>query len=278
MGSNADDTISQAGSDILASPSEEAQASKPSEELGKQPAAVRQLQAQPAPQVPLNKSSDARSDGSPSREPAFTKKQRLQEAQLQPLKDTDLVVDFSLPPPHPTLDSAESSAENSVDNFLEPTPADHSRGAQHASSLPTAVAFTESNTPATSGNRSSPFALGQSTASPSSSAQQAPAEGGKSAQAIPEVPANSSLQPATPPLHTPAGQTPASRPASEQEGEPPPSGALRQGSLQGIAKGIQAAIERKLRYSPGYLSGMCTLHTVWIFTQAWGVLHVAMPV
>ncbi len=247
MGSNDDNAISQAGSEVLASPSEKARASKPLEEVEKQSAAIRQLQAQPAPQLSPNESSDARSGSSSSCEPAFTKEQGLQEAQLQPLQDADLVVDFSLPPPYLTPDSADSNAGRSP----EPSPVDYSRDAQHASSLPTAVGATDINrNPATSGSRSSPFALGQSTDSTSSSAQQTPAEGGKSGQAVPDVLANSSLQPATPLLHTPAGQTPASRPASEQEGEPPPSGALRQGSLQGIAKGIQAAIERKLRCAP----------------------------
>ena len=253
MGSNANDNISQAGSEILASPSEGTRATQPLEELGKQPVAVPQLQAEPAPPI---ESSDARLGSSPSREPAFTEEQGLQEAQLQPLQDTDLVVDFSLPPPQ----SIPNSAESSVGHSLGPLQADSSREAQHARSLPDSVAATESyRSPATSVSRSSPFALGQSTDGPSSSAQQAPAEGGKHAQADPEVPAHSSLQPATPPLHTPAGQTPASRPASEQEGEPTPSAALRQGSLQGIAKGIQAAIERKLRYIPSYMSGLGNL-------------------
>ena len=241
MGSNADDSTKQAGDTGVAPPSVEAQASQPLSHLEKQPAAVRPPQAQSDSRFQPDESSDARSGSSPSGEP-----EGLEEAQLEPLQDADLVVDFSLPLPHPRAQS-----DGSRGNKSGSTPAEYSQGVQPASSLPGTEAATEGQRKAAGpGIRSSPFALGHSTDSASSSAQLVPAslEAGKSVQAPPEVQAHISLQPATPPLHTPAGPTPASRPASEQEGEPPPSGALRQGSLHGIAKGIQAAIERKLRY------------------------------
>lgn len=251
MGSNADDTTKQAGGAGIASPSEQAQATNPSADLEEQPAAVRQLQPQSASEVPLNQSPYARSGSPPSRVPANTEEQGLQEADLQPLQDADLVVDISLPPPQPAAQTQSSLGYSS-----DLSPADCSSGVQPASSLPRRGAATEApSKPAAPGSLSSPFGLVHSTDSASSSsAQQAPPQADKSVLTTPEARANSSLQPATPPLQTPTGQTPASRPASEQEGEPPPSVAVSQGSLQGIAKGIQAAIERKLRYVPSQSS------------------------
>ena len=253
MGSNADHTTKQARSTSVALPPENAR--KPVTDLEEQPAAVRQLSAQSTSQPNTKGWSDARSGSPPSPEPALTEGQGFQEAQLQPLQDADLVGDFSLPSPHPTAQS-----ESSLDRLIGSPATDHSRPVEPASSLPgTTAAVVSQRKPAVPGARSSPFASGHSTDSASSNVEQAPPQAGIGVQAPPEVPANSSLQPATPPLHTPTGQTPASRPASEQEGEPPPTGAARQGSLQGIAKGIQAAIERKLRYIPGSLSGQLAL-------------------
>ena len=237
MGSNADHTTKQAGSTSVALSPENARALQPIFELEEQPAAVHQPIPQFIPQPNTNGPSDARSGSTPSLEPALTKEQGLQEAELQPLQDADLVEGFSLPSPHSTAQS-----ESCLDHLVDSPAADHSRAVEPASSLPgTTAAAVHQRKPAVPEARASPFALGH-TRDPASSSVE---------QAAPEVPANSSLQPATPPLHTPTGQTPASRPASEQEGgEPPSTGAARQGSLQGIAKGIQAAIERKLRYIP----------------------------
>ena len=247
MGSDDKNITKQAGSTSVAPPSEVAQASRPISDSQEQPAAVQSPKAQLASEVKPTLSSDASSDSCPRREPSFTRERGPQEAQLQPLQDADLVVDSSLPPPHPRAQSASSQG------------------------LPRTLAASEGQTEAAAPSiRSSPFASEHSADSAKSSAQflPAPSGAGKGVQATPEVQANSSLQPATPPLQTPAGLTPASRPASEQEGEPPLSGALSQGSLQGIARGIQAAIERKLRCIPWtlhqYPSAALPNKTTWL--------------
>ena len=241
MGRNAVHNNGQADTRNLASPSSRAPEEQASGDLD-QPAG-------------LGRSPDPKS--------SFTKEQGLQEAQLRPLQAADFEVDFSLPPPHPigspgiTRDQAIKRGGPQAHQPVELKPP--------SNPLKLASAF---KAPAIAQASASPFSLSNQAAHCASSSSSsggthvllgtseqsgsttAPALGPGSAekqQSEVQTGSNSSLQPATPPLQTPAGQTPSSRPASEQEGDTTPAGPPSQGRLQGIAKDIQAAIERKLR-------------------------------
>lgn len=265
MGANADPVTDETGDANVAF---KAQASPDSH----QPAAIDQPLAQSTLHLTRPEAAKAGPSSSTRAQASFTREQGLQEAQLKPLQDADFEVDFSLPPPHPraTSDITESLGTRTA---LQEGP--HTERVFRTAGLPKQASTSEgASSLAVSGSSASPFALSNQdthSARLSSSSAQAvaaaaaePPDSGaqafKSPLADPEGPhadsvgkqpegqAGINLQPATPPLQTPAGQTPISRPASVQEGEEaPPSGALRQGSLQNIAKGIQAAIERKLR-------------------------------
>lgn len=244
MGSNAGFTTEQADSASIASSSSKAQAAQLSTDL-EQLTASSKPQAQPAAHVTPPKSCNIQSGSSPGRKPGFTEEQGLEEGQLKPLQDTEFEVDFPLS--HPTSTQSSTKGKSISTELPE---AGH-RSVSNISPQP-ASSLTGPASSAVAGSRTSPFALGSHSADAgSSSAQTLPAlsQADKHLQAICEAQASTSLQPATPPLQTPPGQTPVSRPTSEQEGDPPPFSAVSQGStsLQSIAIGIQAAIERKLR-------------------------------
>ena len=236
MGSNAVHNKGKVDSRNLASPSSRAPAVQASGDLD-EPAG-------------LGHSSDQKS--------SFTKEHGLQEAQLRPLQAADF--DFSLPPPHPTGNpgiNRDQATKRDTPQAHEPV------GLKAPSSFPKPVSAFKA--PATAQAGASPFSSSNQAADSASSSggvhvllgpseqsgsTTAPASGPGSAvkqQSEVQTGSNSSLQPATPPLQTPAGHTPSSCPASEQEGDTAPAGPPSQGRLQGIAKEIQAAIERKLR-------------------------------
>ena len=213
----------------------------------------------PHPECPYPETAlpRGRPRSSPSRKSPFTRGQGLQEAQLKPLQDVDFEIDFSLPPPHP---QAAAVSPSKLDSGTASTEQQH---AEPATSKDSQLTSDGAATLTTSAINVSPFALSDNSTqlhslssstvpgagSPLPAPEATNSEGGpvSSAEATPKQPdgqASSSLQPATPPLQTPSGQTPVSRPASVQEGEEASSSGSK---LQGIAKGIQAAIERQLR-------------------------------
>lgn len=246
MGCNADSITEQADSASIASSSSKAQAAQLSTDLDHLTASSKP-QAQPAAHVTLPNSCNIQSGSSPGRKLGFTEEQGLQEARLKPLQDADFELDFALPPPHPT-----SIQNSTTDKSISTESPETGHSTVSNTSPKPAPSPTGPASSGVAGSRTSPFALGSHSAdSGSSSAQALPAlsEADKHLQASSEAQASTRLQPATSPLQTPPGQTPVSRPNSEQEGDPPPFSAVSQGStsLQGIAKGIQAAIERKLR-------------------------------
>lgn len=240
MGSNAGHDKGQVDSRNLASPSSRAPAVQASGDLD-QPAG-------------LGRSPDQKS--------SLPKEQGLQEVQLRPLQAADFEVDFSLPPPHPTgspgitrdqaIKRDAPQAHQPVElkapgNLLKLASAFKAPATAQASASPFSLSNQAANCASSSSSGGTDVLLGTSEQSASTTA---PASGPGSAekqQSEVQTGSNSSLQPATPPLQTPAGQTPSSRPASEQEGDTAPAGPPSQGRLQGIAKDIQAAIERKLR-------------------------------
>ena len=208
----------------------------------------------PCPETALPR---GRPRSSPSRKSPFTREQGLQEAQLKPLQDVDFEIDFSSPPPHAQAVAASPSKPDSR------TALSGQQHAEAAISKDTQLTSGGNAIVTTSATSVSPFALSNSSTrlhSPSSrtvpgagsplpapeatDSEGGPGSSAKASQKQPDGQASSCLQPATPPLQTPSGQTPVSRPASVQGGEEASSSSSK---LQGIAKGISAAIERQLR-------------------------------
>ena len=222
-----------------------------------QSVAVKPHKTHPQPHYPETALPKGRPRSSPSKKSPFTREQGLQEAQLKPLQDVDFEIDFSLPPLRPQAAAASPSKPDSG------TASSEQQHAEAAGSKDTQLTSDGAASIGASAISVSPFALSDNSTqlhSPSSrtvpgagsplpapeatDSEGGPASSAEATQKQPEGQVVSSLQPATPPLQTPSGQTPVSRPASVQEGEEASSSSSK---LQGIAKGIQAAIERQLR-------------------------------